>query len=281
MTQYMKWQGLTQHFSHSPYVFHTCTMPNTGLLAFLVYNFFILVICALQTAFTHRLDNGESNLIFTCTSIILVIWVCFIPAYVVAEAEIYKTLVLVAFLFANHFAVLVCIFVPMIYAVLTERKQLGKGMDWLRTKMVIVLLGVQYLSQDFRLLRQTPHLFWMGVQGNFLFPNIPNNPIFKHGDILIGVLQAMTHRNPNSTTSDKKICSEEVYHSGYAEVGEENETMYDVIAVLGSSTNDESITATRILSMGQVPMISVYATSDELSDSQRFPYFLRVVPPDR
>ncbi|KAL8592281.1 hypothetical protein ACOMHN_036915 [Nucella lapillus] len=57
--------------------------------------------------------------------------------------------------------------------------------------------------------------------------------------------------------------------------------MYDVVAVLGSSTSDQSIAATRLLGAGQVPMVSVFATSDELSNSQRFPYFLRVVPPDR
>ncbi|KAL8592313.1 hypothetical protein ACOMHN_036947 [Nucella lapillus] len=57
--------------------------------------------------------------------------------------------------------------------------------------------------------------------------------------------------------------------------------MYDVVAVLGSSSSDESIAATRLLGAGRVPMVSVFATSDELSNSQRYPYFLRVVPPGR
>ncbi|KAL8592303.1 hypothetical protein ACOMHN_036937 [Nucella lapillus] len=62
---------------------------------------------------------------------------------------------------------------------------------------------------------------------------------------------------------------------------EENQTMYDVVAVLGSSTSDQSITATWLMGRSQVPMVSVLATSDDLNNPKRFPYFLRVVPPDR
>ncbi|KAL8592283.1 hypothetical protein ACOMHN_036917 [Nucella lapillus] len=57
--------------------------------------------------------------------------------------------------------------------------------------------------------------------------------------------------------------------------------MYDVVAVLGSSTSDQSITATWLMGRSQVPMVSVLATSDDLNNPKRFPYFLRVVPPDR
>ncbi|KAL8592311.1 hypothetical protein ACOMHN_036945 [Nucella lapillus] len=201
-------------------------------------------------------------------------------------------------------------------------------MDWLRTKMVIVLLGVQYLSQDFWLLRQTPHLFWLGVQGKFLFPIIPETRFIQHGDILIGVLEAMTHRK-SSVSRNETYCSDRTFLKGYGEAvayavekvnkqqllphnltlgyailnscdsrtvtaaqsvsflpytkcsSEENKTTYDVVAVLGATTSGQTIAATHILERGQVPMISVFATSDELVSIERFPYFLRVVPPDK
>ena len=56
---------------------------------------------------------------------------------------------------------------------------------------------------------------------------------------------------------------------------------YDVIGVVGMEYSSFAIAACQVLGPARVPVISYYATSDDLSDKTKFPYFLRVVPPDR
>ena len=54
-----------------------------------------------------------------------------------------------------------------------------------------------------------------------------------------------------------------------------------VIAVIGPSTSVSSLLAAKVGGMYDVPVISSAATNDELSDTERFPFFFRIVPPDR
>ena len=56
---------------------------------------------------------------------------------------------------------------------------------------------------------------------------------------------------------------------------------YDVAAVVGPSQSDASIFTTYALGLAHIPMISPMATTDELNDESRFPYFARLVPPDK
>ncbi|XP_045192244.2 metabotropic glutamate receptor 3-like [Mercenaria mercenaria] len=58
-------------------------------------------------------------------------------------------------------------------------------------------------------------------------------------------------------------------------------TFYDVIGVIGTYTSKLSIIIANVLNLFQLPQISHTATSDVLSDKSRFPYFFRMVPPDR
>ena len=55
----------------------------------------------------------------------------------------------------------------------------------------------------------------------------------------------------------------------------------NVVGIVGPLTSAYSITVETFTSVFRVPIISYGATSDELSDENRFPYFLRSVPPDR
>ncbi|KAJ8027144.1 Metabotropic glutamate receptor 4 [Holothuria leucospilota] len=55
----------------------------------------------------------------------------------------------------------------------------------------------------------------------------------------------------------------------------------DVIGIVGPPRSASCIHVSTILSLYNVSMISHLATSDELSNGQRFPYFLRTVPPDK
>ncbi|XP_033633354.1 metabotropic glutamate receptor 4-like [Asterias rubens] len=54
-----------------------------------------------------------------------------------------------------------------------------------------------------------------------------------------------------------------------------------VIGIVGPGRSSMSLTAASVADLFQVPMISYAATSDELSDKVKFPFFLRSVAPDR
>lgn len=55
----------------------------------------------------------------------------------------------------------------------------------------------------------------------------------------------------------------------------------DVVGVVGPERSSSSIQATNILGLYNISLVSYLSTSDELSNSDRFPYFLRTVPPDK
>ncbi|XP_072025080.1 metabotropic glutamate receptor-like [Amphiura filiformis] len=53
------------------------------------------------------------------------------------------------------------------------------------------------------------------------------------------------------------------------------------IGIVGTSRSTTSLFAAKSSGVYHVPLVSYTATSDELSDAKRFPYFLRTVPPDK
>ncbi len=67
---------------------------------------------------------------------------------------------------------------------------------------------------------------------------------------------------------EKKICSANRQESG------------KIIGIIGPPRSSNTLIAATIASVYTVPLISYYATSVELSDTDRFPFFLRTVPPD-
>ena len=54
-----------------------------------------------------------------------------------------------------------------------------------------------------------------------------------------------------------------------------------VIAVVGPERSSTSVLAARVGRVFAVPFVSHFASSDELSDIKRFPFFFRTIPPDR
>ena len=54
-----------------------------------------------------------------------------------------------------------------------------------------------------------------------------------------------------------------------------------VIGVVGVSSNKIAAAVCKMLSLARVPVISYLATSDDLSLKDKFPYFLRMIPPER
>ncbi|XP_022097706.1 metabotropic glutamate receptor-like [Acanthaster planci] len=53
-----------------------------------------------------------------------------------------------------------------------------------------------------------------------------------------------------------------------------------LLCIIGTQTSSTTIPTAQAASLYRVPVISPFATSNELSDKRRFPYFLRTVPPD-
>ena len=57
--------------------------------------------------------------------------------------------------------------------------------------------------------------------------------------------------------------------------------LYDVVGVVGPYSSSMSVFVASLLGLFEVPQISYTATSEELSDKDRFPYFSRVAPPNQ
>ncbi|XP_033124435.1 metabotropic glutamate receptor 7-like [Anneissia japonica] len=55
----------------------------------------------------------------------------------------------------------------------------------------------------------------------------------------------------------------------------------DVVSVIGTEWSATTMTAAMMYGIIHLPLVSYFATSDDLTNKNRFPYFLRVVPPDR
>lgn len=55
---------------------------------------------------------------------------------------------------------------------------------------------------------------------------------------------------------------------------------YDVVGVIGPLRSQSSVAVSNLLGPVKIPQISFLSTSDELSNKEINPYFLRVVPPD-
>ena len=56
---------------------------------------------------------------------------------------------------------------------------------------------------------------------------------------------------------------------------------YKVSAVVGLSSSRKAVMSATLLSIFKIPNLSLYATSDELSDKTRFEYFMRLLPADK
>ncbi|XP_072037019.1 metabotropic glutamate receptor 3-like [Amphiura filiformis] len=61
----------------------------------------------------------------------------------------------------------------------------------------------------------------------------------------------------------------------------QNKTDANIVGIIGGAFSSTSIFISKVANIYKIPFISFSATSDELSDKKRFPYFLRTLPPNR
>ncbi|XP_072047030.1 metabotropic glutamate receptor 5-like [Amphiura filiformis] len=89
------------------------------------------------------------------------------------------------------------------------------------------------------------------------------------GDEDVTVWSVLTMLSPSANLDYENACSAKRQESG------------KVLGIIGPRRSSTSLLAAKVDSVYNVPMISYQATSDELSNTDRFPFFLRTVPPDK
>ena len=90
-----------------------------------------------------------------------------------------------------------------------------------------------------------------------------------HEDITLWTMLTMVGPNKNAVYAES--CPEYV----------RQDTGQRISAVIGPGLSTTSLLAAKVGRVYAVPIVSFAATSDELSDADRFPFFFRTVPPDK
>ena len=101
------------------YVELLCELPMEGFLAPLAYNLVLILISTYYAFKTRKLpDNfNESRYIFLCVCTTLFLWAAFLPTYFAAFYAYHRAILLSVALIMNSVVMLLCLFVPKIYAV--------------------------------------------------------------------------------------------------------------------------------------------------------------------
>lgn len=102
-----------------------CHLPLGPFIASLTYNSLLLVACVYCAFKTRKLpDNyNESRFISFCVYSTVIIWLTFIPAYFAVGKAFFEAMFLSLAVLANATLILMCIFVPKVYAVYFVKKE--------------------------------------------------------------------------------------------------------------------------------------------------------------
>ncbi|KAL8577345.1 hypothetical protein ACOMHN_044851 [Nucella lapillus] len=137
MVVYPHWHQRSQASLQERYVELTCDLPLPGLASALTYNLLLVVSCTLLAFKTRHLpDNfNESRFISMCVSTILLVLLCFMPAYLVSSRQMLKMLMLALALAANHSVALIFLFLPKIYAVIYLEDRVSRAVHSLPSQI--------------------------------------------------------------------------------------------------------------------------------------------------
>ena len=102
-----------------PYVELYCKLELRALLIPLVYNLFVILLCAVHGFLTRSLPENfnESRYIFVSVMTTTFLWIVFIPTYFTTFYAYHKSILLATCLILNATITLLLLFVPKIYAV--------------------------------------------------------------------------------------------------------------------------------------------------------------------
>ena len=106
---------------------------------------------------------------------------------------------------------------------------------------------------------------------NDVLPNVTLGLEIRNdcGNQDVALWTAMTMMSPSGNQEFEEICPKQ-----------NRSDPKSLIGIVGPSRSTTSSVAARVGRLNRIPVISFAATSDELSDSSEFPYFLRTVPSD-
>lgn len=96
-----------------------CYMPIEGVLPPLVFNLMVILVCSLLAFKARGLPSNfnESRYIFLCVCATVFLWFAFLPAYFTSFYATQRASSMALALILNAYVVLVCLFVPKVYAV--------------------------------------------------------------------------------------------------------------------------------------------------------------------
>ncbi|KAL8610214.1 hypothetical protein ACOMHN_038909 [Nucella lapillus] len=115
-----EWKRFTQ-IGSKPAVEHTCLFPRISMVTFLIYTLTLVALSATLALKSHKLvADKESDFLsaILCTTIIII--VCFVPAFYVANRQRFRMFILTMAILFNHTACLVCLFLAKIYDLVYE-----------------------------------------------------------------------------------------------------------------------------------------------------------------
>jgi len=55
---------------------------------------------------------------------------------------------------------------------------------------------------------------------------------------------------------------------------------FNVVGIIGPEDSINSVVVSKFIGTFELPVMSTYATANELSDKKKYPFFMRLVPPD-
>ena len=102
-----------------PYLELYCKLELRALLIPLVYNLFIILLCAVHGFLTRSLPENfnESKYIFVSVMTTTFLWIVFIPTYFTTFYAYHKSILLATCLILNATITLLLLFMPKIYVV--------------------------------------------------------------------------------------------------------------------------------------------------------------------
>lgn len=79
--------------------------------------------------------------------------------------------------------------------------------------------------------------------------------------------------------------TESCFNSSASEMSQQDNSkvmpFFDVVGLIAPSSSQRTISLSKLFASARIPIIGCLASSDELSDKSRHPYFSRLIPPDR
>jgi len=78
----------------------------------------------------------------------------------------------------------------------------------------------------------------------------------------------------------KHQCGSLVANADNLTNGLDNIQPFNVVGIVGPVNSVISVAVSKLLGTFQLPVVATYATANELSDKTKYPYFMRLVPPD-